>query len=240
MCPTIVGAAALATVSLLLLVLGLCARARRAISHRPNIPSFLWAALFGLLIFGETVSPFTLAGAALIITGCVIAARGAGRYQMWRRQYESWILRFATPGDVATILRFVRELAEFERGADKVVATEPLLQEALFGERPVAEAVIAERDGTPLGMALFFHNFSTWTGWRGLYLEDLYVTPEARGSGVGGALLEHLAGIAVDRGCTPLRMGGARLERRTRSTSIARWAPKRWTNGRSTGCRAMR
>jgi GNAT superfamily N-acetyltransferase len=112
------------------------------------------------------------------------------------------ILRFATPDDVPTIMRFVRELAEFEREADKVVATEELLHEAMFSDHPAAEAVIAERDGEPLGMALFFHNFSTWTGWRGLYLEDLYVTPEARGSGVGGALLRHLAGIAVDRGCT--------------------------------------
>ncbi|GAA0338262.1 GNAT family N-acetyltransferase [Sphingomonas oligophenolica] len=111
-------------------------------------------------------------------------------------------IRFARPEDVSTILRFVRELAEFEREADKVVATEALLHEAMFGERPVAEAVIAEREGEPLGMALFFHNFSTWTGWRGLYLEDLYVTPEARGQGVGAALLRHLAGIAVDRGCT--------------------------------------
>ena len=111
-------------------------------------------------------------------------------------------LRFATPEDVPTIMRFVRELAEFEREADKVVATEELLHEAMFGERPVAEAVIAERDGTPLGMALFFHNFSTWTGWRGLYLEDLYVTPAARGQGVGAALLRHLAAIAVDRDCT--------------------------------------
>ncbi|MEO7169782.1 MAG: GNAT family N-acetyltransferase [Pseudomonadota bacterium] len=111
-------------------------------------------------------------------------------------------LRFATPDDVATIMRFVRELAEFEREADKVVATEALLHEAMFGDHPAVEAVIAEQDGTPLGMALFFHNFSTWTGWRGLYLEDLYVTPEARGKGVGAALLRHLAGIAVDRGCT--------------------------------------
>ena len=111
-------------------------------------------------------------------------------------------IREAVPGDVATILRFIRELAEFEREADKGVATEELLHEAMFGERPVAETVIAERDGVPLGMALFFHNFSTWTGWKGLYLEDLYVTPDARGSGVGGALLKHLAGIALDRGCT--------------------------------------
>ncbi|MDB5709835.1 MAG: family acetyltransferase [Sphingomonas bacterium] len=111
-------------------------------------------------------------------------------------------IRDAAPGDVATILRFIRELAEFEREADKVVATEALLHEAMFGDRPVAEAVIAERDSSALGMALFFHNFSTWTGWKGLYLEDLYVTPEARGSGVGAALLRHLAGIALDRGCT--------------------------------------
>lgn len=115
----------------------------------------------------------------------------------------SLVLRFATPEDVATILRFVRELAEFEREADKVVATGALLHEAMFGgDRPAAEAVIAEIDGKPAGMALFFHNFSTWTGWRGLYLEDLYVTPAARGSGVGKALLSHLAAIAVDRGCS--------------------------------------
>lgn len=111
-------------------------------------------------------------------------------------------IRPATSDDVATIMRFVRELAEYERAADKVVATEPLLEDALFGERPAAEALIAEQNGAPVGMALFFHNFSTWTGWRGIYLEDLYVTPSARGSGAGGALLRHLAGIAVDRGCT--------------------------------------
>ena len=112
-------------------------------------------------------------------------------------------LRNAEPADVPQILRFVHELAEYEREADKVVATEALLHEAMFGDdRPAAEAVIAEVDGAPAGMALFFHNFSTWTGWRGLYLEDLYVTPAARGAGVGTALLRHLAGIALDRGCT--------------------------------------
>lgn len=112
-------------------------------------------------------------------------------------------IRPATPADVPQILHFVKELAEFEREADKVVATEELLHQAMFADdRPSAEALIAERDGVPLGMALFFHNFSTWTGWRGLYLEDLYVTPEARGAGVGTMLLKHLAGIAVDRGCT--------------------------------------
>ncbi|WP_394652185.1 GNAT family N-acetyltransferase [uncultured Sphingomonas sp.] len=111
-------------------------------------------------------------------------------------------LRPAARDDVPTILQFVRELAEFERAADKVVATEDLLADALFSDQPAAYAVIAEIDGAPAGMALYFFNFSTWTGWRGLYLEDLYVTPEARGKGVGAALLTHLAGIAVDRGCT--------------------------------------
>ncbi len=111
-------------------------------------------------------------------------------------------IRPAEAADVGTILRFVRELAEYERAADKVVATEALLTDALFADQPAAFAVIAEIDGAPVGMALYFFNFSTWTGWRGLYLEDLYVTSEARGQGVGGALLTHLAGIAVARGCT--------------------------------------
>ena len=111
------------------------------------------------------------------------------------------LIRSATRADVGTILRFVRELAAFEREPDAVEATEAMLEEALFGERPAAEAVIAETAEGALGFALFFHNFSTWTGKRGLYLEDLYVTPEARGQGVGGALLAHLAGVALDRGC---------------------------------------
>jgi len=110
-------------------------------------------------------------------------------------------IRPATSLDVPLILRLVRELAEFEREPDAVEATEPMLQAALFGERPSAEAVIAEVDGVAQGFALFFQNFSTWTGRPGIYLEDLYVTPDARGVGVGTALLRHLAGIALDRGC---------------------------------------
>lgn len=110
-------------------------------------------------------------------------------------------IRPAAPADVATILRFVCELAEYEREPDAVEATEAMLAEALFGDRPAAEAVIAEGEGDAIGFALFFHNFSTWTGRRGLYLEDLYVTPEARGSGAGRALLAHLAALALDRGC---------------------------------------
>ncbi len=111
------------------------------------------------------------------------------------------MIRSATPADVGTILRFVRDLAAFEREPDAVEATEETLTEALFGPRPAAEAVIAEDATGPLGFALFFHNFSTWTGRRGLYLEDLYVTPDARGQGVGTALLRHLAALALERGC---------------------------------------
>jgi GNAT superfamily N-acetyltransferase len=110
------------------------------------------------------------------------------------------IVRPAAPADVALILRLIRELAEYEREPDAVVATEPMLDHALFVERS-AEAVIAEIDGEAMGFALFFHNFSTWTGRKGLYLEDLYVTPQARGAGVGKALLKHLAGICLDRDC---------------------------------------
>lgn len=111
------------------------------------------------------------------------------------------MIRPATPADVPAILRFVRELAAFEREPDAVEATEAMLADALFGSSPAAEAVIAEIHSQPTGFALFFHSFSTWTGRRSLYLEDLYVTPEARGQGLGAAMLRHLAGIALDRGC---------------------------------------
>ena len=110
-------------------------------------------------------------------------------------------IRDAEPGDEALILHFVRELATFEREPDAVEATKADFAAALFGPERAAEAVVAELGDEPVGFALFFHNFSTWTGKRGLYLEDLYVTPQARGRGVGRALLAHLAGKAVDRGC---------------------------------------
>jgi len=109
-------------------------------------------------------------------------------------------IRPANRRDVPLILRLVRELAEFEREPDAVVATEDMLSDALFSDRPAAEAIIADSGGEPAGFALFFQNFSTWTGRPGLYLEDLYVTPAARGAGVGTALLRHLAHIAIERG----------------------------------------
>lgn len=110
-------------------------------------------------------------------------------------------LRAATPADTPQILGFIRALAEYERLLDEVVATEAGLGAALFGPRPYAEVVIAEDAGTPVGFALFFHTFSTFVGQPGIYLEDLFVIPTARGKGVGRALLAHLAQLAVARGC---------------------------------------
>lgn len=110
-------------------------------------------------------------------------------------------LRLATREDVPLILALIRELAEYEREPDAVLADEALLAANLFGERPGAEVVIAQADGRPAGFALFFHNFSTWLGRRGLYLEDLFVRPEFRGRGVGQVLMAYLAKLAIERGC---------------------------------------
>lgn len=107
----------------------------------------------------------------------------------------------ATAADVPLLLAFIKELADYERLAHEVVATEEVLRETLFGAPPAGEAVIASLDGEPVGCALFFHNLSTFLGRRGLYLEDLYVRPAARGRGVGRALLAYLARLAQERGC---------------------------------------
>ena len=103
--------------------------------------------------------------------------------------------------DVPLLLTLIRELAEFEKLAHEVVATEPLLEDSLFGARPVVEAVLARVAGEAAGFALYYHNYSTFLGRAGLYLEDLYVRPEHRGHGVGHALLAHLARLATGRGC---------------------------------------
>ncbi len=110
-------------------------------------------------------------------------------------------LRFATADDVGQILRFIKGLAEYERLAHEVVADEATLRANLFGERRVAEVIIAELHGAPAGFALFFHSFSTFLGRPGVYLEDLFVEPDLRGKGVGRELLSCLARLALDRGC---------------------------------------
>ena len=107
----------------------------------------------------------------------------------------------ATPADVPIIHTLIRELAAFERLLDEAKATEAQLQEGLFGSRPSAEVVIARIGDEVAGFALFFHNFSTFVGKPGLYLEDLYVRQQFRGQGCGEALLRYLAGLALERGC---------------------------------------
>jgi GNAT superfamily N-acetyltransferase len=113
-------------------------------------------------------------------------------------------LRVATRDDIPLIAQFIRALADYEKLLDEVRLDEAVLAEKLFGPRPYAEVLIGEIDGQPQGFALFFHNFSTFEGRPGIYLEDLFVTPEARGSGLGTALLAELARLAVDRDCARL------------------------------------
>ena len=110
-------------------------------------------------------------------------------------------IRPATVNDLSMVLQLIRDLAEYERAPNDVVATEEGLREVLFGERPSAEVVLAMEGNNAVGFAVFFHNFSTWLGRPGLYLEDLFVRPDSRGKGYGRALLVHLAEIARKRGC---------------------------------------
>ncbi len=110
-------------------------------------------------------------------------------------------IRFAAPADVPDILGLIRELAEYERLLDQVVADEAALHRALFGERPFVEALVSIVSDESVGFALFFHNFSTFLGKPGMYLEDLYVRPAFRGQGLGKALLTEVAWIAVERDC---------------------------------------
>jgi GNAT superfamily N-acetyltransferase len=114
------------------------------------------------------------------------------------------VVRPAAAGDVDLIHRFIVELAVYEREPDAVRATPQLLAQALFGDAPTAECLIAELDGRPAGFALSYRTFSTWEGRPGIWLEDLYVSPDARRGGVGGALLRELAASTVARGYTRL------------------------------------
>jgi GNAT superfamily N-acetyltransferase len=113
-------------------------------------------------------------------------------------------IRPATHADLNLIIRFIRDLAEYERLADDVRLNREILGNHLFGPAPKAEVLIGEVDTTPRGFALFFHNFSTFEGKPGIYLEDLFVEPDARGAGLGKAMLSHLAKLAVERGCARL------------------------------------
>lgn len=113
-------------------------------------------------------------------------------------------IRPATAEDLPLIADLIRALADYEKLAHEVRFDEAVLGQKLFGPRPYAEVVIGELDGTPQGFALFFHNFSTFEGKPGIYLEDLFVRPEARGSGLGKALLSHLAALAIERDCARL------------------------------------
>ncbi len=113
-------------------------------------------------------------------------------------------IRFATTSDVPRILNFIRQLAEYERMADRVVADENVLRESLFGPHPAAEVLLCEVDGRPVGFALFFHNYSTFLGRAGIYLEDLFVEPDFRGRGFGRALMQRVAQLAVQRNCCRL------------------------------------
>lgn len=111
------------------------------------------------------------------------------------------MIRPATPADVPVILDFIQQLADYEKLRDDCHATEEALAATLFGPRPYAEALIAEDASAPVGFALFFHNYSTFLAKPGIYLEDLFVIPTARGAGHGKALLRALAQLAVERGC---------------------------------------
>ncbi|NMN03059.1 MULTISPECIES: GNAT family N-acetyltransferase [unclassified Novosphingobium] len=136
-------------------------------------------------------------------------------------------IRPATRADLPLIAQLIRDLAAYEKLTHQVRFDEATLGEHLFGPRPMAEVLVAERDGQGEGFALFFHNFSTFEGKPGIYLEDLYVRPQARGAGLGKALLQALAALAVQRGC-------ARLE-----WSVLDWNAPSIAFYRSLGARMM-
>jgi GNAT superfamily N-acetyltransferase len=114
---------------------------------------------------------------------------------------SGYVLRAATPADVEAVLRLIKGLADYERLAEGFTATAERLHEHLFGPRPYADVVLADVGRRSVGFALFFHSYSTFLAAPGLYLEDLFVEPEHRGRGIGGALLRHVARVAVERGC---------------------------------------
>ncbi|MFD7018774.1 GNAT family N-acetyltransferase [Streptomyces sp. NPDC059928] len=148
------------------------------------------------------------------------------------------MIRHATAADVPVIHQMVRELAEYEKALEEARATEEQLREALFGEHPAAFAHIAQDEsGEPVGFALWFLNFSTWRGVHGIYLEDLYVRPEARGGGHGKALLTELARICVTRGYERLEwsvldwnLSAVEFYRSLGAVSMSEWTVNRLTD----------
>ncbi len=114
---------------------------------------------------------------------------------------SDFIIRAANENDVAVILGLIKDLAEYEHLSHEVAATEEDIRQSLFGDRPVAQALIGEHEGIPISFALFFYNFSTFLGKPGIYLEDLYVQPEYRSNGFGRRMLAHIARLAKERNC---------------------------------------
>lgn len=152
-------------------------------------------------------------------------------------------IRRARPGDEALVLGFIRALADYEKLAHEVVADEASLREHLFGARPYAEVVIAEVEGASVGFALYFFTFSTFLARPTLYLEDLFVLPDARGRGVGEALLRALAAIAVDRGCGRMEWSvldwnepALRFYARLGATPMSEWTVQRLTGDALVAC----
>jgi GNAT superfamily N-acetyltransferase len=123
---------------------------------------------------------------------------------MNRRNENDFVIKSATINDVSLIFDFIKELAEYEKLSHAVTATENILKETLFGKNANAEVIIGYYKSSPIGYALFFHNFSTFTGRPGIYLEDLYVKPEMRGNGFGKKLLVYIAKLAQKRNCSRL------------------------------------
>jgi GNAT superfamily N-acetyltransferase len=135
------------------------------------------------------------------MTGLLTNIRGTSDREQMKQDSCSFQIRAAQIEDVPLILQLIRDLATYERAPKDVTATEEKLVHVLFGPKPSAEVLLAFEGKEPVGFAVFFHNFSTWLGRPGLYLEDLFVKPDQRGKGYGRALLVDLARIARDRGC---------------------------------------
>ena len=141
------------------------------------------------------------------------------------------VLRFATPDDTRLILEFVHKLAKYEKLGHEVLATEELIGDALFGQQPVAEVVLAYHGDTPAGFVLFFRNFSSYLGRPGIHIEDLFVEPEMRGRGIAKRILGFISQLAIQRGCGRIEWGvldwddpAVRLYRKAGAEALSEWS----------------